>query len=176
MADPLRNDYSVPISPLEEPIVHEQGVDELLAGFTPVRDYRSTVNLRLNRTAETIGAALGTTVGRVRSGLSLVVDREQELQRNLADTISEKSETFSAAATEKAERISDILEERATQIAITAQEQWDALNERAREKVIELRRQAAVLREEHPIELIGAFAGAAFVLGAALKVWRSLDD
>jgi hypothetical protein len=176
MADPLRNDYSVPISPLEEPIVHEQGVDELLAGFTPVRDYRSTVNVRLNRTAESIGAALGTTVGKVRSGLSLVVDREQELQRNLADTISGKTETFSAAATEKAERIGDIIEERATQIAITAQEQWDVISEKARERVVEFRRQAAVLRDEHPLELIAAFAGAAFVLGAALKVWRSIDD
>lgn len=176
MADPLRTDYSVPISPLEEPIVHEQGVEELLAGFTPVRDYRSTVNVRLNRTAETIGAALGTTVGKVRSGLSLVVDREQELQRNLSNTVSEKTETLAAAATEKAERVGDMIEERATQIAITAQEQWDAFRQNTTERVVELRKQAAVLRDEHPLELIAAFAGAAFVLGAALKVWRSIDD
>jgi hypothetical protein len=39
-----------------------------------------------------------------------------------------------------------------------------------------MRRQAAVLREEHPLELIGAFAAAGFVLGVALRIWRSSHD
>jgi hypothetical protein len=176
MADPLRTDYRDPLSPLAEPAVTEQSIEEVLAGFTPTRTSSGTYNPQLNRTAESIGTALGTAVGRMRSGLSLVRDREQELQRDLTETLSEKAETLSAAATEKAEAFGDIVEEKASQFYTAAQEQWEFISEKSREQVIEWRRQAAQLRDEHPLELIAAFAGAAFVLGAALKVWRSIDD
>jgi|NGEPerStandDraft_6_1074524.scaffolds.fasta_scaffold27441_5 ElaB/YqjD/DUF883 family membrane-anchored ribosome-binding protein len=176
MADPLRNDYKDPLSPLEEPAVSDQSIAEVLAGFTPTRTSRGAYNPQLNRTAESIGTALGTAVGRMRSGLSLVHDREQELQRDMTETLSEKAETLSAAATEKAEALGDIVEEKASQLYTAAQEQWEFISEKTRDQVVEWRRQAAQLRDEHPLELIAAFAGAAFVLGAALKVWRSIDD
>ncbi len=176
MADPLRNEYRDPLSPLEEPAVTDQSIEEVLAGFTPPRTYASSYNPQLNRTAESIGTALGTAVGRMRSGLSLVREREQELQRDLTETLSEKAETLSAAATEKAEAFGDVVEEKASQLYTAAQEQWEFISEKTRDQVVEWRRQAAQLRDEHPLELIVAFAGAAFVLGAALKVWRSIDD
>jgi ElaB/YqjD/DUF883 family membrane-anchored ribosome-binding protein len=176
MADPLRNEFGNPVFPLEELAVKDQGIEELLAGFTPERTLPESRNPRLNRTAESIGSALGTTVGKMRSGLSLVRDREQEMQRDLSETLSQKAETLSAAATEKAELFGDVVEEKASQVFNAAQEQWEAISEKTRERVVELRRQAAELRDEHPLELIAAFAAAAFVLGAALKVWRSIDD
>jgi ElaB/YqjD/DUF883 family membrane-anchored ribosome-binding protein len=169
MADPLRKDYKDSLSPLEEPAVTDQSIAEVLAGFTPTRTSPGAYNPQLNRTAESIGTALGTAVGRMRSGLSLVHDREQELQRDLTKTLS-------AVATEKAEALGDIVEEKASQLYTAAQEQWEVISEKSREQVLEWRRQAAQLRDEHPLELIAAFAGAAFVLGAALKVWRSIDD
>lgn len=176
MADPLRNDFDNPKLPVQEPALDERSIDQLLAGFVPERTLPAAQNPRWNRTAETIGRSLGGTVGRVRSNLSVVRDRERQIAREITDTLSEQAQSISAAAIEKAERLGDVVEERTSQILDTAQQQWDTLSEQARTRVVELRKQAATLRDEHPLELVLCFAGFAFALGAGLKIWRSYND
>lgn len=174
MADPLRN--PVENSTLEEPIVPDQGVDHLLAGIPSAGNLPRPENARLNRTAESIGTALGSTVVKMRSGLSLVQSREREIARDLSQRISQQTETLSAAVVERAEQFGDVAEEKASQLYDVAQQRWNDLNQAARNAVLDARKKATQLRDEHPLELIAAFAAAGFVLGAALKVWRSNHD
>ena len=176
MAEPLRDPIALTNSPREEPAVEDHSIDYLLAGFAPEGTLYRSENPRLNRAAQSIGAAVGTAVGKMRSGLSLVQARERELARDLSQRVSEQAEGLSAAVVEKPEQFGDVAEEKASEFLDVAQEQWDKLSEQARQRLIELRTQAATLRDEHPLELIGAFSGAAFVIGAALKVWRSTHD
>jgi hypothetical protein len=178
MADPLRNEKSIPIRPSAPPAPDEQSIDQLLAGLPPSAD--STVpgqtSPRLNRTAEGIGSALGTTVGRVRSGLTLVQRREREIARDLSETVSQQAENLSAAVVEQVDRITDVAEERVSQFTRALNEEMGVLRFRAATRIKELRKQAATARDEHPVEAILAIAGAAFVLGFALRIWRSGND
>lgn len=176
MADPLREPIGDTKSHLENPALDDHSVEKLLAGLPPEPALPCSENPRLNRTAENIGTALGTTVGKMRSGLSLVQTRPREMAHDFSQKLSQQAESLSAAAVERAEQLGDVAEEKVSLTFNAAQEQWASLRENARIRIIELRKQAAILRDEHPLELIGAFAGAAFVLGAALKVWRSNHD
>lgn len=176
MADPLRNETGTPNPPPQEPILDDRSVDQLLAGLSPERTLPREENPRLNRTAETIGAALGTTVGKMRSGISLVQDRRREATQGISSTISQTSESLSAAAMEKAERLGDFAEEKVSALANSAQERWDVVSRATRNRVFELRQQAARARDREPIKVILAFAGAAFVIGIALRIWRANND
>ena len=175
MADPLR-DETLNSEPLRESAALEDpSVEPLLPDVPPDRTLPATENPRLNRTAESIGSALGTTVGKVRSGLTLVQARSEEKAREVADHLSQQAEAVSAAAIEKAEHLGDIAEEKASELLDSAQEGWESLRETARRGLIEARKQVAVAREEHPVELILGFAALAFTVGFALRVWRSND-
>lgn len=178
MADPLRNEKPIPVRPTTVPALDEQSIDQLLAGLPSSVD--STVlgptSPRLNRTAESIGSALGTTVGRVRSGLTLVQEREREMARDLSQTVSQQAENLSAAVVEHVDHLTDVAEERVFEFARTFNRQLDVLRFRANARMRELRRQATITRDEHPVEAILVIAGAAFVLGFALRVWRSGND
>lgn len=176
MADPLR-DTLKSNPPLENSALENPSVEALLPGIPadenlPLRE----PNPRLNRTAETIGSALGTTVGKLRSGITLVQNRSEETARDVAGTISEQAQSLSAAAIEQAEHLGDIAEERASEFLDTAQEQWKALRETGLRGLQEARKQVAIAREEHPVELILGFAALSFAVGVALRVWRSNND
>ena len=195
-ADPIRNDSGVPdYSTVPKPVLDDQSVDELLAGFPPPdRTLPPPQNPRLNRTAESIGTALGSTVGRMRNGMSLVTGNLADTGASLSDKISQKASGISQKAADlqetvrtqaqdltssvrdRAGQFGDILQDKSEELAAATQEQLRQLRERARQRLIEARHRAAVLRQDHPLELIGGFAAAAFVIGVALRVWRSTND
>ena len=198
-ADPIRNESGVPEPstarvPLE-PMLDDQSVEQLLAGFVqPDRTLPPAHNPRLNRTAESIGTALGSTVGRMRSGMSLVKGNLAETGMELTDKLSEKAtdlsqkaagikesvrnqaQGFTSSLREQAGQFGDMVQDKTQQIVETTQASLEELRERARQRLIEARHRAAVLRQDHPLELIGAFAAAAFVIGIAMRVWRSNND
>ncbi|HEY3928335.1 MAG TPA: hypothetical protein VGL89_08175 [Candidatus Koribacter sp.] len=193
MMDPLRNEYAPPNTPLETENPRErspldtQSIDELLAGFPPEQALPAAQNPRLNQAAESIGSALGTTIGKVRHGISLVQNRQRSNGPSASERVSQQAETFTAAITEKAEQLGDLAEEKASEfvdmaqerwqrVSQTAQERWSEARRMARRRIVDVREQAAHLRDDRPIELILSFAGAAFVLGFALRVWRSTHD
>jgi ElaB/YqjD/DUF883 family membrane-anchored ribosome-binding protein len=178
MPDPLRNDIDTSQSPGAQDVgLDTQSIDELLAGFPPPdRALPRADNPRLNQAAETIGSALGTTVGKVRNGLSIAYDRQREMSRNVTQKVSEQAESLTSSISQRAGELGDLTQEKATELLDVTQQRWDDVRDRARLRVDRMRRQAAVLREEHPLELIGAFAAAGFALGLALRVWRSSND
>ncbi len=177
MADPLREDALHSNEPLPNSILEDPSVEALLPGVPPRKELPSdSGNPRLNRTAETIGSALGATVGKLRSGMTVVQSRTEETARDVSDTISERAQSLSAAALEQAEHLGDIAEEKASELLDKAQEQWQALRETAQQGLTEARKQVAVAREERPVELILGIAALSFVAGFALHVWRSSND
>lgn len=177
MPDPLRNENEIPGTQLENSAT-DPSVEPLLPG--PIVDDTHLLaeahNPRLNRTAESIGSALGTTVGRLRSGLTLVQKRQGEATHGITEKISEQAHELSAAAIERAEQLGDVAEETAGRIADTAQQQWTVVRANTRRIVFRAREQAAVMKEEKPLHLIGAFAALSFVVGFTLRVWRSSND
>lgn len=175
MADPLRDENLNPEPLRENTALEDPSVEALLPGVPSSRSLPPVENPRLNRTAETIGSALGTTVGKVRSGMTLVQTRSEEKAREVADTLSQHAQTVSAAAVEKAEHLGDVAEEKASELLDSAQQGWESLRETARRGLVEARKQVAVARDEHPVELILGFAALAFATGFALRVWRSND-
>lgn len=176
MPDPLRNDAARIPTPTNEIGLDTQSIDELLAGFPSDRELPPAENARLTRTVESIGAALGSTVGKMRSGLSLVQNRRREMSEKLSHGVSRTTENLSATMLEKASEIGDVAEEKASKFYSSAQQQWEQLNRTTRERVLHLRRRTAALRDEYPLEVIGGFAAAGFVLGVALRIWRSNHD
>ncbi len=191
MADPLlRNQSGVPDpSPSEaaKPILDNGSVDEMLAGFPAERTLPEAGNPRLNRAAESIGTALGTTVGRMRNGLTLVKGNLGESSSEFGEQISEKAadlkstvqhqaQDLSAAARAKAAEFGDVVQDTSEQLASIAQQRWAEMREIARQRLVMARNRAAVLKQDHPLELIGAFAASAFVIGVALRAWSSDHD
>ena len=198
MADPLRNDSGAPehstASLPPEPVLDDRSVDELLAGFPPDRTLPPPHNPRLNRTAETIGNALGTTVGRMRNGLSLVKGSStqagsrvgeklsqtaadlKDKAADLTDSVRVRAQDLTATVRAKASELGDVAQDRTEQLMNTSQKQWANLRVNARERLIMARNRAAVLRQDHPLELIVGFAVSAFVIGFTLRIWRSSND
>lgn len=185
MPDPIRKDYSSPnLSPVEEVGLDTQSIDQLLAGIpSPEPELPRAENERLNQAAETIGAALGTTVGKVRSGIEVVHDRQREMARTMSEKlaeqtqkVSDQAEALGAKVSEQAGELGDLTQAKAAELLDYTQQRWSDVRERAREQVNDARRRAAILRDEHPLELIAGFAIAGFLVGVILKVWRSSND
>ncbi|ABF39413.1 hypothetical protein Acid345_0408 [Candidatus Koribacter versatilis Ellin345] len=188
MADPLRNQSGIPAArAASKPIFDDRSVDELLAGFPADRSLPEAGNPRLNRAAESIGGALGTTVGRVRNGLTLVKGNLVETSNQITEQISDKASAIkdkvesqahdlNITARAKAAEFGDVVQGTSEQLAGIAERQWLELRQNARQRLIMARNRAAVLKQDHPLELIAAFAGAAFVIGFAFRVWRSDHD
>ena len=61
----------------------------------------------------------------------------------------------------------------ATRVRERAEETGDEIKGRARESVDLARNRTKRLARENPVELIAAAFGAAFLLGVALRIWRS---
>lgn len=176
MADPLRNDIAAPGPPIKDAGLNAPNVDELLIGFPADRALPQADNPRLNRTAESIGSALGTAVGRMRNGLSLVQYRGREVTRQVSDTVSEKSGTISATVLERVGQVGDIAEDRAARLLDAAGQRWNAIRRDSGAQIEEWRRRSLAYRDEYPLQAIGAFAAAGFLAGFIIRVWRSTND
>jgi ElaB/YqjD/DUF883 family membrane-anchored ribosome-binding protein len=190
--DPIRNESGAPehstTSIPPEPVFDDHSVDELLAGFPPPdRTLPQPYNPRLNRTAETIGSALGSTVGRMRNGLSLVkggrsdsgpglTDQISQKASDLKDTVRSQAQDLTSTVREQAGQFGDMVQDKTQQLMETSQKGWQDFRVSSRQRLIQARHRAAVLRQDHPLELIGGFAATAFAIGVALRVWRSTND
>jgi ElaB/YqjD/DUF883 family membrane-anchored ribosome-binding protein len=118
------------------------------------------INPRWNQAAEQIGSAIGRTVSKVREMPRRAEWIAQELTNEIRDRIEaiptpEQGGSVATRLLEKAERTAD------------------ELKCRARENVHVARNRAERLARESPVEIIIAAFGAAFILGVALRIWRS---
>lgn len=112
------------------------------------------------------------------------VEREKRMRKSLGARASELLDT----AKYEAEKLYDEARVRAADLADTARreaerlydearerasEGYDRLSERAQEAGDQTRSVARYLRNEYPLQLLGVLAGAAFLVGMGLRIWRS---
>ena len=112
------------------------------------------------------------------------VERKKLMQKPLTTRASELLD----ATTREAEKLYEEARSRASELVDTtrheaerlydeartrASEGYDRLSEKAQDATDQTRYVARYLRNEYPLQLIGILAGAAFVVGMSLRIWRS---
>jgi len=112
------------------------------------------------------------------------VEREKRMHKPLAERASELLDS----TTREAEKLYDEARTRASDLMdttrreaerlydearIRASEGYERWSEKAQDATDQTRHVARYLRNEYPLQLIGVLAGAAFVVGMSLRIWRS---
>jgi ElaB/YqjD/DUF883 family membrane-anchored ribosome-binding protein len=190
MAEVSRQDTSTDRHPEDRPPVEGlPGGDAALPELTQSASPAS--NPALNRSAEAVGRGVGTAVAgvrrlpqqfdRLRSHIHLVqkgqagetllesaTDVAGEWRDAAESSMAEAAQTAERYRHEAAERINRSLE----QLGRTARIRLYAFRVQARRGLAEARK----WEYERPLRVIGVCAGVAFVLGVALRVWRSNRD
>jgi len=146
----------------------------------------------LNRSAEVVGRSVGTAVAgvrslprridKLRSRIHLVSGREA-LAESALEVMESAAETAAHWRDEAEERITELHDEAGAytyRAADRANRRLQELQRRTVRRIDVLRRNARELLadvrhwgSEQPLQAIGACTAAAFVLGVALRVWRS---
>jgi len=171
MAEPFPNTDPDTLDPNRE-LPEEASVSEF--------HYERRVNPRLNDTAAAIGNAVGTaarTVGEMRERFTVIRGnaraetsaRVEEFKQSASQNLDEAARRVRAAVEETRERASNKLDE-ARGRAINALQD---LRKKAFSQLNQVRGKANNLREEKPIQMIGAVAASAFLLGVSVRLWRS---
>lgn len=162
MADPLRK------LPLEEEIteIEVTPLPPALPGTPPAIDEQ---NLRSKeRGSEDLAnraRAIGATAGRTVRNLS-------DSAKSGLNTAADKSKEVGAKVAYAANRTRDRAEDLVLEAGRRAQDAREEALLRARQ----LRRQGREFAEQRPLESILAIAGAAFVFGLVMRIWRNTRD
>ena len=117
------------------------------------------VNPHWNQAAEQIGSSVGRAVATVRQ----MPQRAEQVAQELTNEMRDRLETI------RSEQGSSVT----TRLREKAEETADELKGRARENVQVARNRAQRLAREKPLEIIVMAFGAAFIVGIALRIWRS---
>ncbi len=148
MAEPAHPDREFPYSVQPEPVAPP--IDPRLGPNLVRSDRELPPHSRLNSTAETIGSAVGSAVGKVRQ----IPDRLQEMKERFTVIRGRKQEDTVSKAKDVAED----------------------LKRGAQQKMQEARTRADRLARENPLQTILAIAGLGLVLGIVLRIWRDHAD
>ena len=188
-------------APRQDPIRRRATISEIDMGLdiaSPDRQLPESGNPRLNRAAEQVGGAMGRVVSQARrvpasarQRLDVVRDRAQEVTSSAADRISGSASSLATTAQDKARDLMDRVEERGRaaldevdQLSKRAAARFDQLKEEVEGHSRELRMKARLRAEqmrlrgerivqEHPLEVLGCIAGAAFLAGVSLRIVRA---
>ena len=162
MAYPLRK---IPLE-IEVTEIEVTPLPPALPGTPPATDEAKARSLErgsddLSNRARSVGATLGSTVSKIsdsaRSGLNTVADRSKEARAKAADVAARTRDRAEDLVLEAGRRAQDVREE-------------------AFVRVQKLRRQSREFAQERPLESIVVIAGAAFVFGLAMRIWRNTRD
>jgi hypothetical protein len=148
-SEPLR-----PMPPLRGVQVPEPASSITPPRLHPERELPSaetTRNTRLHETAETIGAAVGNAVETAKQ-------LPRRLQRELPRRLEDMKKRFT------------VITGRGKQGASATTTEW---KETAQERLSQARNRAQYLADEYPLRVIAGAAVTAFIVGFALRVWRS---
>jgi ElaB/YqjD/DUF883 family membrane-anchored ribosome-binding protein len=110
------------------------------------------------RTAENLGAAVGGAVGNVSRSVRTGLDAATTGSKQAGDKLAE---------------LADQARVRAQDLSLEAGRLAQDMREAAIYRSQRLRREAREFMHQKPLEAILAIAGAAFVFGFALRIWRS---
>jgi ElaB/YqjD/DUF883 family membrane-anchored ribosome-binding protein len=154
---------------------------------------RSAGNATLNRSAEMVGRSVGTAVAgirslpdqfdRLRSRIHLVKKNAGESAAELRDSAEAKAAEWRDAAevgllelADKAAAYTETIRSRAdSRMEEVRRNAWYRLNEIRRTTRLRMV-QAREWKPERPLQVIMICAGAAFALGAILRIWRSSSE
>lgn len=136
-----------------------------LPGTPPAFDEAQGRRMRDTERASAVGEKIGETLGSavekvrtgVRSGLRIVGGRAKDASAAASDMADQ--------ARVKASQWSEVAAERMSDVGRTAQESLDLARRRVRH-----------YSQEYPLQTLGVIAGVAFVVGFALRVWRSNSE
>lgn len=126
----------------------------------------------LTRAAHNAGSALGTTVNRVRTRLTVVRGRGG----SAAEELSAKARQYSETTTRKLEDLKLDAQARGERLAETVQQRSADLGRDVRQRIRTLRAESQRVQRDYPIQVILGCAAAAFALGFVLRIWRSARD
>ncbi len=115
-------------------------------------------NPRWNEAAENIGRTAGRAVAKIR-----------EFPRQIEDAREDAREKLRAIRTQSQQAG----EGRQSQFKEQAGQRLEILKNRAHERVLIARNRAQRMTRERPIAIIASAFGACFMLGVALRIWRS---
>ena len=197
MAEPVTNikDAGIPVTGDDRPTrVAEASLPQTLPGIPPPDRQLpegDRVNPRLNAAAEKVGGAMGSAVrrgmrvvgGRDRTGRLGEIADPRGRMADLADSASATVSDLKDSAAEKFEdlkdRASDLSQragQRLGELKNTTGERVSDFADSARDRLYSARRRANYMTNEYPVQTILGFAGVAFVVGIALRIWRSNGD
>jgi hypothetical protein len=104
--------------------------------------------------------------------MDTAAQRAEHLRRNTGAALYD----WARATRYKTGRLEDQAVERWEELLSSAKERLDVVTHRAAEQWNQRRQAVSRLREEDPARFLMMVAGAAFVIGAGLRVWRSSRD
>jgi len=181
-------------APLQDPIRRRatiSGIDADMDIASPKRQLPEGGNPRLNRAAEQLGGAVGKVVSQARRApdsarerLHLVRDRAQEVTehraRNLATMAQDKAGDLMDRVEERGRAALDQVDQLTKKAAARVDHFKEEVEERSRELRMKARLRAEEvwmrgerLVQEHPLEILGCIAGAAFLAGLSLRILRA---
>jgi len=123
----------------------------------------------LTEFAERIGTALGATMKKAR-------DTQSRIRVVGGQAREQASDRASGLARSVKDRFSNFRQDAAqatSQAKETAREKIIDFNQKARRRVYDARDRAETVRKEYPIQTMLGIAAASFVIGFALRLWRS---
>jgi ElaB/YqjD/DUF883 family membrane-anchored ribosome-binding protein len=187
MVEASRRDYPTddviyPVPAAEKDLIApELRIPELPQRGTPAS------NPALNRSAEALGRGMGTAVAgvrnlpqRLRSRIHLVGSDQQGA---LTDSMAEKAAELRNAAEQKVLELKEQVGAYTVDVADRTGQRLDDFRSLTQRRInllrVEVRRWTGAARHweyEHPWHLIAGCAASAFVLGVALRIWRSNSD
>jgi hypothetical protein len=156
----------------------------------------TSYNPRLNAAAEKVGGAMGSAVGSMRRGMRVVGGRDRRQTTRLGEmadpkgrmsdladsasaTVSDLKDTAGEKLDALKEAAGDITQragERISELKNTAGDRMSDFATTSRNRLYYARRRAKYLSNEYPVQTILGFAGLSFVIGFALRIWRSNGD
>lgn len=158
-------------------------------------------NLRVNRSAETLGRTVGSAVSKVRQFPRRVDEARSQIRKagqQTRDRASAAVLEMMDSAAQRADRLRHVTEATISGLADSARsagsqvgnqtaEVWDEFRRITKARVDyasrravgqwkDARRSVQRLQQEDPVRFLAIVAGTAFVIGAGLRIWRSSHE
>ena len=173
--------------PIPEPLPHQEVDAEAQASFPPERLLSKSSEVQpgdvgaqevarrnpsLHAAAEAVGVALGQAVNAARD-LSRRTDEATERSRRLAqEKVATAKDRVAEIAEQAGRSTAETYADAKTRVASTV----DAAKQTAARRLDEARVRAQNIADEFPLQVIAGTAGAAFLAGVLLRIWRSSRD
>jgi ElaB/YqjD/DUF883 family membrane-anchored ribosome-binding protein len=172
--------------PIPEPLQHQEVDEERQAEFPESRLKRrlreaatrsdrelpSAADPRLRHAAVAVGTTLGQAVNAAREIKRLAAEAGDQSAESVQSKVRSIKESASGALDEVQDSAVQTYQDARTRMETS----YDEAQARAAEIIENIRRRGRYLADEYPLQLIAAVAGAAFLTGVLLQIWRSARD